>query len=406
MKICVDLSAISAGYSGGVSTFAMGLTRGLVQAAAGRHRVAVLVTRHNREHVASDFARGELELVEISDEWGGHRYLRGLLAYLGRAVGTFKLPYLYDRTFRRRRTAEIDGICDAVIVPTTVLNATSHRVPTVLCVHDIQHEYHPEFFSRRELFSRHDRYRLSCWAASAVQASSRFVKTCLLEKFDFLDPERVFVAPEGVDFERFHPAAPNEMPDASVRPQPGSFLFYPAQLWPHKNHLLLIDALATFRSRHGYEVPCILTGQDYGMGQCIAEAISQQGLEKVRHLGRVPFRQLLWLYANCVAVLALGLHESSSLPLREGAAFGKPLICSDIPPNLELDGKLSLLTFDRHSSESLLSIVERLQTDRARLTAEAAANVAAVRGFEWRVVAQAYIETCMRLVAQRTSTAR
>lgn len=399
MKICVDLTDFDAAYSGGVSTFALGLTRGLVQAGHGHHRISVLVTTRGRADVADDLRDGEVVIVEIPDEWRGHRYLRGLIGYLGAAIGTFKLPYFYDRAFRSRRAAEIDNSCDVIIVPTTTLSLTSHRVPTILCVHDIQHEYHPEFFSRRELVSRRSRYRLSCWAASAVQASSDFVRQCLIEKFAFLDPNKIFVAPEGVDSGRFDPTAPTQLPGADIRKEAGRFLLYPAQLWPHKNHLLLIEALAAFRDRHGREVPCILTGQDYGMGQRIADAISRHKLRAVHYLGRVPFAQLLWLYANCRAVMALGLHESSSLPLREGAVFGKPLICSDIPPNKELDGVLSLLSFEQNSAASLLDAIERLLADRGELSAQAADNARAVHQFAWHLIARKYLEVGAGLLA-------
>lgn len=401
MKIRVDLTGFDSIYSGGVSTFAMGLTRGLVQAGLGHDRISVLVTEHNRADIADNLRGGEIDLLEVPDEWYGHRYLRGVTGYLGAAIGTFKLPYYYDLAFRSRRAAKINNDCDVIIVPTTTFSLTSHCVPTILCVHDIQHEYHPEFFSRRELIVRRSRYRLSCWAASAVQASSDFVRQCLIEKFSFLDPSKIFVAPEGVDFGKFDPAAPTQSPGAIAEKEAGRFLFYPAQLWPHKNHLLLIEALAAFRARYGYEVPCILTGQDYGMGQTIADAIAHHQLGAVHYLGRVPFTQLLWLYANCRAVMALGLHESSSLPLREGAVFGKPLICSDIPPNRELDGMLSLLSFEQNSAASLLEVIERLLAGQVELAAQAADNAKVIHQFAWRLVAQKYLDICAGLVARQ-----
>ncbi|MFZ8477744.1 hypothetical protein ACO1MN_15895, partial [Staphylococcus aureus] len=83
----------------------------------------------------------------------------------------------------------------------TTLPFPAARVPGILCIHDIQQEFHPEYFSLRESAARWGSYRLSCWAAFAVQASSQFVKDCLLEKFRFLAADKIFVAPEGVDFQ-------------------------------------------------------------------------------------------------------------------------------------------------------------------------------------------------------------
>jgi glycosyltransferase involved in cell wall biosynthesis len=292
---------------------------------------------------------------------------------------------------RSNAAAKIESGIDVLVVPMTTLSLPSWRVPSILCVHDIQHEYHPEYFSFRERASRWGSYRLSCWAASAVQASSLFVRDCLLEKFQFLPARKIFVAPEGVDFEVFDPKAPMEPPPTEVDTVPGSFLFYPAQLWPHKNHLLLVEALTVFRDRNGYEMPCLLTGQDCGMLQPILDSISGARLSKVRYLGKVPFTQLLWLYSNCKAVLALGLHESSSLPLREGAAFGKPLICANIPPNEELARDLFLLPFACRSPADLSARFDELISCGSVLAEKSAQNKKRARRFNWGAIAVRYI---------------
>jgi glycosyltransferase involved in cell wall biosynthesis len=391
VKLGVDLTRFDASYSGGVSTFALGLTHGLIGALPPSDRIVLLATCRNRNDLMRRFAHHSVSVVEL-DETGRHRYLVSLLGYLGFVLRTFRLPYWYDRLFRSDLAGKVESTVDVLIAPMTTLSLPSGRVPSILCVHDIQHEYHPEYFAFRERASRWGTYRLSCWAASAVQASSQFVKDCLLEKFRFLPADRIFIAPEGVDFDAFNPEAPMEPPPTAVDFVPGSFLFYPAQLWPHKNHLLLIEALAAFRDRHGYELPCLLTGQDCGMLQPIIDAIERSGVSKVRYLGKVPMTQLLWLYAHCRAVLALGLHESSSLPLREGAAFGKPLICSDIPPNKELARDLFVLPFACRCPADLSKRFDELISSGALLDEKSMQNKSKVRRFNWEAIAKKYIE--------------
>jgi glycosyltransferase involved in cell wall biosynthesis len=390
VRLGVDLTKFSDSYLGGVSTFALGLTHGLISSVARSDHIVLLATSRNRDDLTLRFRHSNVSVVEI-EEARRHRYMIALLAYLGFFCRTFRLPYLYDRLFRSDVASKVESAVDVLIAPMTTLSLPAGRVPSILCVHDIQHEYHPEYFSFRERAARWGSYRLSCWAASAVQASSQFVKDCLLEKFRFLPADKIFVAPEGVDFEAFNPEAPMEPPPSRADIEAGSFLFYPAQLWPHKNHLLLVEALAAFRQRNGFEMPCLLTGQDCGMLQPIMDAIGRSRLSKVRYLGKVPMEQLLWLYANCRAVLALGLHESSSLPLREGAVFGKPLICSDIPPNKELARDLFVLPFACRSPADLSARFDELISYSPMLAEKSMQNKSGVRRFNWETIARQYI---------------
>jgi glycosyltransferase involved in cell wall biosynthesis len=395
MKLGIDLTALNSSYSGGVATFALGLTGGLIRSISDSDRIVLFATRKNRDDLAKSFQAPNLSIVEINRQ-PLHSYAKALLEFLGYALNTFKLPYLYERLFRSARAAMVANAVDILIVPTSTLGLPCGRSPIILCVHDIQHEYHPEFFSFRERVMRWGRYRFSCWAASAVQASSQFVKDCLLEKFAFMHPDKIFIAPEGIDLERFSTSTSTNPPRGTQEILPGTFLFYPAQLWPHKNHLLLIAALAAFRDQNGFEVPCLFTGEDFGMLKPIREAIDQFGLSKTRYLGKIPFSGMLWLYANCRAVLALGVHESGSLPLKEGAVFGKPLICSDIPPNRELQRTLFLVPFTVGSVTDLCSKIELLMRDES-IFQSSLDNSSRVLDFSWERITKEYIAVAYSL---------
>jgi glycosyltransferase involved in cell wall biosynthesis len=258
-------------------------------------------------------------------------------------------------------------------------------------MHDIQQEYYPEFFSFRERVSRWASYRLSCWAATSIQVSSLFVKECIIEKFPFVIPDKIFVAYEGVDFEKFSFQKKTERPSAIDLIQDVNFIFYPAQLWLHKNHMMLFDALALFRDENGRELPCVLTGQNYGNWNKLQIRVNELKLKQVFYLGRVSFEQLLWLYQNCSAVLALGLHESSSLPVREGAVFGKPLICSNIPPNIEAQEFLSLILVDCYNPRYLAEQFHKVVNGMDDIKEGSFQNIDRVRVFDWNLIAKKYL---------------
>ena len=341
MRIGIDLCGLKPKLPGGVHSFSLGLTKGLLRNLEPADSIVIITSLNNELAIKALLANQPLTFKSVSlGRWD--KYVNWAVWVLAWVLRNFKIRSMWDRYFRSRAMREIDACADVIVVPTATLNFYELKTPSILCVHDIQQEYHPELFNLARRIVRWGSYRASCWRADSIQASSEYIKNCLIEKFKFIHPNKIFIAHEGVDLTEFSVAIQGERPEELGSLDPGTFVFYPAQLWPHKNHVLLIDALASFRDHAGVELPCVLTGYDYGIWKTLRKRIEVHGLKRVYYLGRVNHSQILWLYGNCRAVLALGFHESSSLPVREGAVFGKPLICANIPPNVETQEALRL----------------------------------------------------------------
>lgn len=398
MRIGVDLCEWHVDYSGGVTTFAAGLIKGLLAIAEAGDVLVLIVTRRNGAFLRKKFASPGVEFLEVPVSRIGAR-INTTIWDISWLAGNFKLRRWYDRIFRARLMRKIDRAVDVLLAPMTLLEFYGLNTPALLSIHDIQQEYHPEFFTRKQRIRRWAPYRLSACQASRVQASSQFIRDCLLEKFSFLHAGKIRVIPEGVDLETFS-TGQSEKPQIAPDLESGSFIFYPAQLWPHKNHLLLVDALANYRDQTGHELSCALSGGDYGTWPSIQARAQAKGLRQLHYLGRVSFPQLLWLYRNCSAVLALGMHESSSLPVREGAVFGKILICLDIPPNREAAEHLRITLVDRTDFRSLAgSLVSLTNGTFGRDSAE---NAQLVRHFDWKRIAGEYRLCLKSMIGERT----
>jgi glycosyltransferase involved in cell wall biosynthesis len=401
MKLGVDLCDLSPDFVGGVNTFALGLVHGLIATREPGEQLVLLVTDRNEALLRGIF--GGLDVTFLNTPVGRWRARMDTLLFKASwLTREYRLRAWYDRTFRAAIMRRIDDAIDAYVAPMTLLQWYGVRAPALLSIHDIQQEYHPEFFSWRDHIRRWAPYRASAWRAAVVQASSRYIKECLIEKFLFLKPDKVVVIPEGVDLGRFSIEGPDEMPPALTALRSGGFVFYPAQLWAHKNHLMLMDALALYRDETGVEMPCVMTGRDYGLWPDIRARLEKHGLKQVHYLGRVSFEQLLWLYRKCLATLALGLHESSSLPLREGAVFGKPLICLDIPPNREAAEHFHVRLVDRTNPRDLADALRALAENRGDVLNVAGENARLARDFDWKDIASEYRRILKEMVRQRT----
>src|SRR3954465_12978226 len=95
---------------------------------------------------------------------------------------------------------------------------------------------------------------------------------------------RIGVIPHGIDHERFRPDGPPS-PRTDALDLPLRFVLYPANLWPHKNHGALIEALARTHS----DVTLVLTGHRYGRADEFADLARRARVgDRVRDLGLVP----------------------------------------------------------------------------------------------------------------------
>ena len=391
MRIGIDLFTYDPEYSGGVNTFINGLCQGVVQSINKEDSIVFIVSQQNEAYLKAQYSGEQVFFLSVSTE-NSFRFANRVLSYMSWLLHNFKLRYWYDKFFRSSIIKSIDSSVDVMIGPSTLISFYSLKAPVLLCIHDIQHEYLPHFFSFRDRLNRWSSYRLSCWAATYIQVSSNYIKDCIVEKFSFVKPEQFFLAYEGVDFNKFTLTAQEKHKEITNEMIESGFVFYPAQMWPHKNHVLLIESLARFKELMGYELVCILTGYDYGHWKMVEQHIQKYNLKMVCYLGRVRFEEIIWLYRNCKAVLALGLHESSSLPVREGALFGKPLICSNIPPNVEAQEILNLSIVDSINSDDLSNKFIDLVKNESFYIEQGKENIEHVKQFNWKPIAERYLE--------------
>jgi glycosyltransferase involved in cell wall biosynthesis len=218
----------------------------------------------------------------------------------------------------------------------------------------------------------------------------------MLANYRQISPEQIEVIPEGVNLREF--SFPRDTAPLVIRYElPERFLFLPAQLWPHKNHLTVLKALKRIEERHGYQIPLVLTGAKYAGASAIFKFLAEHKMDYVRYLGRVTFDDLVGLYQSASFLVSAGLYESNSLPVLEAAAAGTPIIASDIPPNRELEATLQLNLFDPLNVEQLAQLVMRLWGEREGAAEQASHNRTQIVAYSWENVARKYLQFLDRI---------
>jgi len=387
MRVGINCLDVDPSFVGGVTKYALGLLEVLASAGNGC-RFRTFVTEGN-QHLFEPFRnRDRFEVVVISDRLFSLRSKVCRVASLSFNSGLYK--FTSDLAFDKIREV-MDAESDVLYTPTPVLRCFNSRKPTVLSMHDIQHVHHPEFFSWPRRVSRSITYGLSARHASFFQASSDYIKEDLLSHFRWLSPEQVEVIPSGALIERFAtPAAGSSFSERYSLPE--RFLLFPAQLWPHKNHLTVLKALKQVETGHGVKIPLVLTGEKYSAAPQIFKFIADQSMGYVRYVGKVPFQDMVALYQKAAFMITATLHESSSLPILEAAAAGTPIIGSRIPPIEELGRVLQLNLFEPLDVDGLARLILALWNDEKTASSQAAHNRKHIGLYSWENTARKYIQ--------------
>ena len=175
-------------------------------------------------------------------------------------------------------------------------------------------------------------------------------------------------------------------------PLPGRFFFYPANCYAHKNHALLLDALAELRRRSGDPPAVVFTGFELPGGFALRKEIARRELDDLCHVfNEVHVDELRYVYRHALALVTPTRFEGFGMPVVEGLACGCPVICSDLPVLREVAGDHAVY-FDPSDVGQLVDRMERIMTDVALRDRLAAEGPLAARRFSWDASARRMIE--------------
>ena len=288
---------------------------------------------------------------------------------------------------------------DVLFCPLIDLEPRYTTIPSFVTIPDIQHEALPEMFDARTLNWRRDAYRAAASLATGVFTLSEYSRRRLVDVYD-LKHERVWAA--GLDVDDVFRERPTEEQRAAVRGRygiSGRFLLYPAVTWPHKNHGVLLRALATYISSHA-PIGLVLTGSEAGAHGAVLREIQRLGLDtRVRMLGYIPEEDLACLYADAWAMVFPSLYEGFGLPILEAFHSGCPVICSDRTSCPEIGGDAAMLVNpeDPEAIVEALVQLERAPASRDELIRRGHARAAV---YSWEGVEQTTYEVMRRASMQ------
>lgn len=235
--------------------------------------------------------------------------------------------------------------------------------PVIAWIPDFQHRHLKHMFTTRGYWRRELGFQAQIGAGRRIMLSSEDARQ---------DCEHFYPATAGRTRAVRFAVPPGDAPSLSQARAvaeryglPRDFLFMPNQLSKHKNHLLVLDALALLRDR-GQTAVVVSSGKqlDERHPDHFAAVQARQrelGLtSEFRLLGLIPYVDLAALMRASVALLNPSLFEGWSTPVEEARALGVPLLLSDLRVHHEQAGE-SATYFERHSAASLADAIASMR---------------------------------------------
>lgn len=243
-------------------------------------------------------------------------------------------------------------------------------IPFITIVWDLQHRlqpYFPEVSCQGEWEAR-ERFFAQLLRRAAYIITGTEIGKQEIEQFYNIAPSRIKVI--AAPTPHFVLNAPSRQEQIRERYGIiGPYLFYPAQFWPHKNHVGILLALQILREQYQLPFCLIFTGSDHGNLDFVQEQANHLGLtEQVHCLGFIPQIDLIALYQNAFALLFMTFFGPDNLPPLEAMALGCPVIASDLPGHEEQLGDAACLVDPKSPQDMATAVLTLWQDETLRQT--------------------------------------
>jgi glycosyltransferase involved in cell wall biosynthesis len=213
--------------------------------------------------------------------------------------------------------------------------------PAIAWFPDFQHRQLPSLFSTAARWRRDLGFRAQIASGRHIMVSSESAR---------------------VDLRKFYPDLTNEVSVVRFASEPSSdllaadpfdvighyglplrYFYLPNQFWRHKNHQLVVEALAVLKQR-GVDTVVAATGGAYdprepAYFEAVMREVKARGIEaNFRHLGMIRMDHVYALLRASTALINPSRCEGWSTTVEEAKSFRVPLILSDLYVHREQAG--------------------------------------------------------------------
>jgi glycosyltransferase involved in cell wall biosynthesis len=275
----------------------------------------------------------------------------------------------------------------------------------VSVIADLQHFYYPYFFSKDELKNRNHFYERLRTQVDYVIAISEYTRKSIIEKLNF-PPGKVTTIPIAIQCQ--HPQPPVALLHSVLEKYDllgKTYCLYPANFWPHKNHQMLVTAIAMFHQQYpAYDLHLVLTGEQLGSHDILVDSIKQMGIvDRVHFTGFLPGGELAAIWKQAHFLIHPGLFEGFGIPLIEAMRYEKPILASNVTSIPEVAGDAALY-FDPRKPGQMVDTIRKIMEDRNLYERLVKRGREQLRKYDIEEMVNRYVEVLQQAGKQNPST--
>ena len=201
----------------------------------------------------------------------------------------------------------------------------------VVTIHDMAFHRYPETIRKKTKIMLAMNLRKSIKRADAIIAVSEFTKN-EIQKFYKVPSEKIYVIPNGVDLERFHPKYTMEE-KSRVKEKYGiskKYFLFMGNVEPRKNLVRLVEAYFKAKEQYEGEFPVLVIGGAKGwLCDEIYQMAERDGKQdKIRFAGYIADEDVPILMSGAEVFCFVSLYEGFGMPVLEAMACGTPVLTS------------------------------------------------------------------------------
>jgi glycosyltransferase involved in cell wall biosynthesis len=261
---------------------------------------------------------------------------------------------------------------DLILWPGPMENSFKINIPYIIKIYDLGHKLIPQF-PEMSAFGEYERreylHENGIKNAAAIIVDSEQGKKDLVNHYN-AEKEKIFplmhLPPNYLKFN-----ISNEVIEKVTKKYnlPKEYVYYPAQFWPHKNHILILKAIS-FLKEKGIKINAVFSGSDkseWGVSSKLKKYAEKQGIsDLVHYVGYVSNEEVNVLYKKSKALVMATFLGPSNIPYFEAFKLGVPVIATNIL-GLKTQVKDAAIMINPEKPEELARAIQRILEDKKKV---------------------------------------
>jgi glycosyltransferase involved in cell wall biosynthesis len=238
-----------------------------------------------------------------------------------------------------------------------------NKINYITTVWDLAHRDDPEFPEVRcnGIFEGREKiFKSTLPKAVAIIVDSSLGKDNLIKRYG-IDYDRIHIIPfspgQVVGFTKFKDYS---FDVSSYYQLTTPYIFYPAQFWPHKNHVYIIEGIVALERIFGIKISAIFSGVDKGNMSFIQRKVDELNLSaRIKFADFVTEERLYHLYKQSLALVMPTYFGPTNIPPLEAFSLEVPVLYSD-KVGLKEQVRNAALLMDLHKPASMADALHKI----------------------------------------------